>query len=704
MKPKLLLSLVAGSLLWPATMSAHQEEADSLRVQQLEEVTVYGTRMATQLKKIPSKVELIQTPEIARASADNLGDLLKAQSSVDIIQYPGFLSTIGIRGFSSNGKYVNILVDGIPAGTTNISTLGLSDLHQIEVLKGPFSAIYGTGAMGGVVNMVTRKSKDELSGKATLAGGSYGSLRGSLGLGGRIVGGLSFDLGVNYTEQLRDYKAGRNNFFNLSPLEEAILDSSTRGATKRGSAYDALMGRLRLGYDFSAEWSLNLYQSLFTTKGLGIGGSNWNTADLTSKDLNRYSVSMELLGRAGRHALQLRPYYNVERADNYNTYGDPSAIATYRSTTKTLGFLLQDNISILGHQLVLGLDGKRLDTEAKRYDGTSGNAIKPYNPAYSTTSLGAFAQANMGFLEDRLFVSAGARLDYMLFELEANKLLGNAGKTEKYTTISPNLGVKYELVRGLLLHASAGAGFLAPDAYQKAGEYQGAYGKTRGNPDLNPERSITIDFGLGYSNKELGLQADVSYFVTRHKDLIVSTPADSEGFRSYANADKSRMSGVEVLLSYDFGSLADYAFSLRAFANATFIIKSEMLLKGAWSDIYYVRKQNITYGLEYKSAGGLELALRGRFAGRRIEQNWNTGAGIRPTLPALLSAEYPDLAAKGLLPYPRTMTLDLSAHYTILRDIRLGAHLNNMLDEHYAEKDGYNMIGRHFLLTLGVSF
>lgn len=704
MKPRLLLSALASGLLLPATLSAHVEPTDSLRTQNLDQVTVYGTRVVTQLKKIPSKVELIQTPDIVRASVTNLGDLLKTQSSVDIIQYPGFNSTVGLRGFSaSSGKYVTLLVDGIPAGTTNISTLGLSDLQQVEVLKGPFSAIYGTGAMGGVINLVTQRNKEALTGRASIAGGSYGSLRGALNLGGRIAGGLSFDLGLNYTEQLRDYKSGTKNILGLSALESAILDDSTRGTVKHGSAYSAIMGRLRLGYDFSPLWSLNLYQSLFTTEGLGIGGNNWST-NLTSKDINRYSASLELLGRAGNHALQLRPYYNVEKNENYDTYRMPSPIASYSSTVKTFGALLQDNISLGVHQLAIGLDAKRLDTDARRYNTSSGAPIKPYNPAYATTSLGAYAQANLSFLEDRLLLSAGARLDHMIFDLEANDLLGNASKTEKHLTVSPNLGLKYELLPGLRLHASAGAGFLAPDAYQKSGEYIGSYSKTRGNPDLKPERSFTVDFGFGYSNHKAGLQADVSYFQTRHRDLIVSTPADAQGFRSYTNADKSRMSGIEVLFSYDLGSLANYAFSLRAFANATFILQSEMYLNNAWSDIYYVRKQNVTFGLEYRSKGGLELALRGRFAGKRIEQNWNTYGGMRPTLPRLLQAEYPELAAKGLLPYPPTMTFDLSAHYTIFRSIRLGAHLNNLLDEHYAEKDGYNMIGRNFLVTLGFQF
>ncbi|MDO4691305.1 MAG: TonB-dependent receptor [Porphyromonadaceae bacterium] len=706
MEKKLILALLAAGLA-TVQLQATQHPADSL--QQLSELTVYGTRTIVPLKKIPSKVELIQAPVLERSSSLNLGDLLKAHSSVDVVQYPGFLTNIGMRGLRPNGRYVMVLTNGIPTGTENVSSLGISDIYQVEVLKGPFSAIYGTGAMGGVINLVTRKSKGDITGAASVSYGSYSTARGSLTLGGGIVGGLSFDASLAYNAQGKDYISGSKYLISKTELERTILDPKTQAAAKRGSQYKSMTGRIRLGYDFSPEWSLNLYNSLFSANNLPIGSHHWFTGPLTGKDLNRYSTSLELSGRLAGHALQFTPYYNLERANYLNKYDSPDAIATTKTKVKTLGFLLQDNISIAGQKLTIGLDGQRMDRESLSFDGQTGQGKKPYQPAYGTRTLGALAQSNLGFFGDRLNLSLGARLDYIKFLLEADPYLKNTSKTETYLNVTPNIGLKYELIPGLLLHATAGGGFSAPDAYQKSGEYEGDYGKTRGNPELKPERSFTIDGGIGYSNQKLGLSVDATYFHTDIRDLIYSV-SGADKVKTFANGDKARLSGLEFLISYDFGSLVNYDFSLRTYLNATMMLDRKMYNQKAdiWDEMLLVRKQNITFGIDFKHRD-LEIDLKGRYAGPSIDNNWNTRDGasntvIRPELPKLLAAEYPEIAKNRQILNPRFMTLDASAHYTFFDKLRLSVHLNNLLDEHYFEKDGYNMPGRNFLVGLSYRF
>ena len=707
MKKTILFSLA--SAVTATAMAMGPMPKDSLSATELGTVTVYATRTIVPLKKIPSKVEVFQGKILERSGSLNLGELLKTHSSVDIVQYPGFLSTIGMRGLKPNGGYVTLLTNGIPTGTDNVSTLGISDIEQVEVLKGPFSAIYGTGAMGGVVNLITRKSKEQLTGGVSFNYGSYSTARASAVLGGGIVGGLSFDASFSYNAQGKDYLSGHNSLLSKSKLEETILDPKTKGVEKRGSLYKSMMGRLRLGYDFSPEWSLNLYNSFFSANNNPVGGHNWNTSELTGKDLNRYSTSVEVLGALGRHALQFTPYYNIEHASYFNKYNSSDAIATYKSSLRTLGFLLQDNINFAGHKFTVGLDGQRLDKENSSFDKITGKPKKPSQPAYGTRSMGAFAQSNLSFFEERLNVSLGARLDYINFLLEADPLLKNEAKKETYLNVTPNLGVKYEVIPGLLLHASAGGGFLSPDAYKKSGEYEDAYGKTRGNPELKPERSFTIDGGVGYYNRDLGLSFDASYFNTNIRDLIYNVTAE-DNVKTFANGDKARLSGLEFLLSYDFGSLVDYSFSLRTYLNATLMLDRKMYerKKDKWDQMLLVRKQNITFGADF-TYRAFELGLKGRYAGPSIDTNWNTmdwntKTPIRPELPDLLKAEHPEIAANNQILNPRFMTIDASAHYSFLKGFRVSIYLNNLFDEHYFEKDGYNMPGRNFLTSISYRF
>ena len=85
----------------------------------------------------------------------------------------------------------------------------------------------------------------------------------------------------------------------------------------------------------------------------------------------------------------------------------------------------------------------------------------------------------------------------MRFDLSADSRLNSEAKHEQHLVFSPNLGLKYELARGLRLHASAGTAFAAPDAYRKAGQYTSGKTTTVGNRDLRPESSLTIDGGIG---------------------------------------------------------------------------------------------------------------------------------------------------------------------------------------------------------------
>lgn len=702
---KIFFALLSLGISAQAFAKTDNEQVDSLRSQNLEPVTVYSTRTSVPLKLVPTKLEVIPARNIEQSGFTNMTDLLKSQSSLDVTQYPGFNSNIGIRGFKPSGKYVNVLVNGIPAGTDNISTLSVQDIEQIEILKGPFSSIYGTNAMGGIINVITKKSKDKVRGNVSLGGGSYETVVGAFNMGGRFEDIFSFDLSVGLDKQNRAYKTGTKNFLSLSPLEELIVDPKTQGQKMENSDYTIGSGRLRFGIDFAPGWSLNVYENLFIGNDIPLGGSIWKVYGQTKKNLNRSATSAELLGQVGNHSLQFSPYYNVEKAENYDKAG-PTGFVDFKSDYTSLGALLQDKISFGRHNVVVGVDARSATTNSERFSQAGVNTL-PYNPGYSTNNLGVFGQANFYLLDNALTLTAGARADFMAFILKENKYLHNDYKRENHNVVSPNVGLRYEFVKGLTAHATYGSAFTAPDAYQKAGYYVGAFGTTMGNPDLKPERSATFDFGFGYNNPACGIQADVTYFHTDHKDLIMSV-YDANYTTTYVNTDKARMSGIEAMLSYDFGTLFANKFSLRAFMNGTFMLNAEMKGDAAdsqWTDLYYVRKQNVTFGLDFRCKQGLELMLNGRFMGRRIEQNWYTYyPEVRPDLAALLQAEEPELAAKGLLRHPQALVFNAAAYYHFNKVLSVGLHLNNILDENYTEKDGYNMPGRNLFGKLTVNF
>jgi outer membrane receptor protein involved in Fe transport len=133
-----------------------------------EAVIVRAARVETRNRETPMSVDVIDRTDLERTVAADLTDALKKNAGVDVIQYSGALSGIGIRGFRPQTSGINkrslLLVDGRPSGITNLATLMLDDVERIEVLKGPASAVYGSSAMGGVVNVITRQSRGKIGG------------------------------------------------------------------------------------------------------------------------------------------------------------------------------------------------------------------------------------------------------------------------------------------------------------------------------------------------------------------------------------------------------------------------------------------------------------------------------------------------------------------------------------------------------------
>ena len=145
------------------------QEKDSIRQIDIEKITVKAFRVNSDFSDVPHQIEVLGAHDVRQIPSESVTDLLKKTASVDVIQYPTMKSQIGMRGFSPSahsGSYTVMLVNGLPAGTGNPSTLSMEDVEQVEIMKGPFSSFFGSGAMAGVVNIVTPRSKGDIEGTA----------------------------------------------------------------------------------------------------------------------------------------------------------------------------------------------------------------------------------------------------------------------------------------------------------------------------------------------------------------------------------------------------------------------------------------------------------------------------------------------------------------------------------------------------------
>ncbi len=658
------------------------------------EIVVYSTRTDEKLKNIPRKVEVITSKDIESLDPTNATDLLKKTAGVDVIEYPGLLSGVSIRGFRPNygsylsAQYVTYLLDGRPLGTRNLAAVDMNMVERVEVIKGPSSALYGSKGMGGTINFITKKSHGPIKGLASLGYSSFETFEGNAAVGGSISNRFDFDLGFRYFSQGKDYKVGNNTLIS-NPSPELLEDDID---TMRNSTYSTNSGMLRFGYRLHDNFRLDLRGAFFNAPSVHTAGSIWGYYDDGLKDVNRSTADLSLTGVVGSHSIKIMPYWSEDESRNFKR--DSGKIyAYYEGRNVEYGFQLQDVVRIGEHRLTAGVDYNSSTYKTKRRSAPDVE-IRPYSPDGRTGNFGLFAEGALSLFGNRLIVTPGVRYDMTSFEMLETPLIGDVNtEKEDENFFSPSLAFQYSFIPEFKFHASIGRAFVSPTVLQKAGEYVNTRGQTvRGNPDLDPETSTTWDAGLTWSDDKNGLRADVTYFDTKWEDFITQETR-TEGaltYQTYVNAASAKLRGLEFELSYDFGALADYRYSLRAFGSYTHQLEAEVTQGGVDSPMKYVRNGLGSFGVEYDDFRLLSARLSARYLGSRYEDNWFVYYG-RPLTDAVLEHD-PSLV------FDATVGVQINDQNSVALTVK------NLLDENYTEKDGYNMPGRSYGMKYTVTF
>ena len=150
--------------------SYSQSNIDTISNTKLEEVVVTATKTLRQLSTLPMPAKLITKEEIAKSSSTKLSDILDDQPGIFIVPDFGGGNGIQIQGLDS--QYTLLLLDGSPiigrqSGTLDLDRISIGNIEQVEIIKGSSSSLYGTDALGGVVNLITSKAKDSISAEAS---------------------------------------------------------------------------------------------------------------------------------------------------------------------------------------------------------------------------------------------------------------------------------------------------------------------------------------------------------------------------------------------------------------------------------------------------------------------------------------------------------------------------------------------------------
>jgi iron complex outermembrane receptor protein len=540
---------VAGDVHLAAGASEKRDVA--LEIAGVHEQVVVTASSTPQLPEQVSKAtSVIDQTDADTRDASALGDVIALAPGVRVQQLggPGAFTTIQIRGLHDQDTAV--LVDGIrlrDASATQGDATGLledlllTDTNRVEVMRGSGSSLYGTNAIGGVVNIITDQGGGRTRGSVLLEGGSLGAFRGRAQLAGAWVDDrIQYSMGVAET----DVTNGVGGY-------QPFRNTSTQGrVTFHLSPSLQLTARL-----FGADSFLKVPgEPAVIGNPSGLGIINATSATFTpapddpdsTRDARFIDAALILNGQASP-AIDYSISYNL--VSNGRRYGDGPAGVGYQPDGSTRS-LYDGRIQTVAaqfhyragrHNLLSG--GYEFENENYAYDykdQSDPTAASGVNVTERSQSV--FAQDQAQFLDGRLQLSGAFRAQFFTLEapmfipLSSAPYQGSAFPSPTPAYTGDGSAAYFFRKSGTKLRAHAGRGYRAPSLYERFGAgFDPIYGySVYGDPRLTPEHSISFDAGLDQTFLQGRLKTSVSYFYTWLQNVIAfNTIAGNDPFGRY---------------------------------------------------------------------------------------------------------------------------------------------------------------------------
>jgi len=512
---------------------------------------VTGTRTEKCLKEAPVQTDLITAEEIRELDARNVGEALNLLPGVYVDSTP-LGSGVWIQGIDP--KRVLILIDGERVIGTNDGVVDLDQLdtvgvERIEVIKGASSALYGTDAIGGVVNIITQKPQAPPSVSAL---GEYGRFNQA-----RIQGGAQGKYKSLGASTYVGYR--RSDGFDLNPDTPGTDGDRFENLTAGGlvSLDIASPVAAYIGGRFFRQQRANLRSTLYP------GTDEWSIEEV--RDLEtRYSLRAGLdVDLGSTDELTVRFYYQeFQGRPEFDTLGSPTLTAKEAANRlfdaqAVARFFLFDK-----HLLVAGVESmtETLQVDTFKSDTTGTITRIEEVPGEQNTNVDLYVQDEW-MVHPTFSLIAGVRGQW-------NETYG--------VHVLPSGSLFYRPVDGVNLRASCGMGFRAPSLKERFYllDHSSLGYIVEGNPDLDPEKSLSVNAGVEFFHparwqRKVGwLQGAVfrlGGFYNRLTDLIATELTEGEllEFR-YSNIDSAYTAGCETsvdLLFLDYFSVyGSYTF------------------------------------------------------------------------------------------------------------------------------------------------
>jgi len=544
-----ICALFLSILFMPVAVFGEAKDPGPETAVTMEEVVVTATRNREEIRQIPTNVSVITARQIEQSGATNVVEVLDKLESIQFRDYSGNSSQalIDMRGFGGDNPYGKTLVtvDGMRLNRPDMSSINwmqipLNNIERIEVVRGANSVLYGDAAIGGVINIITKKGKGEPKFDASVLAGSYGLNDERAGVTGS-------------TDKWTYALTGENNF-NFGYRER--------------SKFSSQQGGLNVGYDASE--SLNISSSVSFNKidyqmpgaltkdqmaqnrqqyqqGVPAYGMVATPDDDSSEKYTNASFSIKsLLGSLGEIDINFLygNKYIQTNMTSWNMFANTN-MDTYSITPK---YILVKEVFGFNNKLILGVDYYNQPYQKDFFDSRE-RTTETSTANLTRDSLGYYARDEFSLLKT-LILSAGYRAEQAGIKASNTDMLHPVNdftdREQTYNADSYEVGLTWLVGQKSKVFAKYGTVYRIPFLDEVA-SYNG-FGGTLFNNNLKQEKGVSMEVGTQFyplDNLKIGMTL---FRIDMEDELSWFATGTYTGYNK--NQDNTRHDGVEASLSY----------------------------------------------------------------------------------------------------------------------------------------------------------
>lgn len=639
-------AVVVGLVLATSGAALAEEQAANLG-----EIVVTATRDELPIEQVGSSITVITAKQIEQQQQQTVADALRMVPGLDVVRSGGAGQTASVFMRGADSRHTLVLIDGVElndpsttGGEYHFGFLTTDNIERIEVLRGPQSTLYGSHAIGGVINIITKRGSGRPTGFVSAEGGSLSTAKESVGISGGT------DL-ANYS-------------LTLSRLDSSGISAAASSAgNSEADGYQNTTVAARLGITPTQHGDIDI--SLRYTRsrneadnGNGAGADDPNRVMRTKELQFRTQGTLLLFDDRWEQKLGVSLNDLTRSDDNDRDAVHPLDFQRSEYQGQTLKFDWQHTLRLhTTNTLLIGAETKEEKAQSQFYSESSWG---PYTSNWAEQS----ARTNGIYLQDQLklwdawFSTAGVRIDD--HDRFGSKV------TYRFTSA-------YQFKQtGTRLKGSYGTGFKAPSLYQM-------YDPANGNLNLKPEKSTGWDVGIEQALLNQQLQLGVTYFRNEYEQLIDWELVDPVWFSGmYKNVAKASSEGVELTASYQ------PIDSVQLRAGYTYNLTRN---KQTGEELLRRPKHKLSAAINYRFLGKGNLNLGLLYVGSRDDLTFDPGTYAQQTV-----------TLKGYT------LVNLAASYDVTNNLQLFGRVDNLLDREYEEVLGYGTPGIGAYAGLKVSF